>query len=682
LPFTISSAIILKTTAPLLVLISSIVSSDAAVRLPEIFAPGMVLQRSAETPLWGWSDPGTQIRVAVGQATAEVKADEDGKWRVNLDLEAAGPGPHEMTVNEVTLSDVLIGQVWLCGGQSNMEFKLGDNLEAVAVIKDSSNPNIRQFLVPKRAGDEPVEDIRGTWMQAGPADSSKFSAIGYHFARELQSELGVPVGIVNVTWGGSACETWMSREGISRVEGLSAGAARVDEDFATYAARRAEFLRAFQAWLTASGHPDLRQWTEADVRALPDDKWTAVSLPRPAPATREPGAIWLRRTVNIPAWAAKKPLPITLGNVQMLEDVWWNGEKVGATTLEKFKAGRNPSNHEVPGRLVREGPNELLLRVWSPAKTPHFLVWEEFFKAGPVSLAGRWQMARESAYPAPAEAPPEPPIELATQNAPSRAFNGMIAPLVPYGIAGVIWYQGENNAPRAGQYQAVFRGLISDWRRLWQRDDLPFFWCQLANYKKKNPEPAESDWAELREAQTKTLTVPNTGQVLTIDVGEAGDIHPRNKAVPGRRLADLALAQVYGRPRPVTGPVFGGVTFDGGKAVVRFQDTGGGLFAAPVPDTHPIKTIPFKTAPLIRNSPDSQLEGFAICGPDGVWQWADAIIDGDTVVVWNPTVPDPVAVRHAWADNPTVNLRGQNGLPAAPFRTDNFPLITAGKTYP
>jgi sialate O-acetylesterase len=672
----------MKIRLALLALIVS-VAHAAAVRLPEIFASGMVLQRSPATPVWGWSEPGAQVRVALGPVAAEAQAGPDGKWRANLDLASVGPGPHEMTVNELKLSDVLVGEVWLCGGQSNMEYKLGETLNAGSVIKESANANIRQFHVPRRAENEPAGEVRGQWTQAGPSTSGQFTAVGYYFARELQRELGVPVGLINASWGASACETWMSRDGLASVPGLQAGVSSVDEDFATYPSRREEFLRTFREWLAARSISDPRKWTDAGVRALPDDKWTEVKLPQAAPTTREPGVIWLRRTVSIPAGAAKKPLSVTLGNVEMLEDLWWNGEKVGGTTLEKFETGRNPRKHQVPDRLVREGANELLLRIWSPAKTPHFTVWEESFKAGPVSLVGPWQMARESSHAAPKTDPPKAPRELPTvQTAPARAFNGMIAPLVPYGIAGVIWYQGENNVSRAEQYHATFPAIIADWRRLWQRDDLPFFWCQLAGHKKKLPTPGQSALAELREAQTKTLAVPNTGQALTIDVGEVGDIHPRNKQAPGRRLADIALAKVYGKDRPVSGPAFAGVTLGGGKAVVRFDNTGGSLVAAPVPATHPITTIPPKSEPLVRNSPNSLLEGFAICGPDGAWQWADAVIDGDTVVVWNPQVPEPVAVRYAWADNPTVNLTAKNGLPAVPFRTDNFPLTTAGKTYP
>lgn len=658
--------------------------AGAAVRLPEIFASGMVLQRSPATPVWGWAEPGTKVRVSVGPSTGEVQTDKDGKWRVNLDLSSAGPGPHEMTVNETKLPDVLVGQVWLCGGQSNMEWTLGSTLNAGEVIKGSANPQIRQFHVPKRAEEKPVDAVQGRWTQAGPETSGQFTAVGYYFARGLQRELGEPVGLINSTWGGSAAETWMSAEGIDAVPGFPAVMAQVNEDVATYPARREKFIGAFREWITATGLADPRKWTVEEVRALPEDKWTAVTVPGEAPFGPEAGAVWLRRTVDLPESAAGKPIGLTLGKwVRMLDEVWWNGEKVADTTLEEFETGRSSRKHEVPGHVVRKGPNELLIRVWSPSKPPFVGDWEDAFKAGPVFLMGQWQMAREFASAEPEKAPPVPPIQLpGIQNTPSRAYNGMIAPIVPFGIAGVIWYQGEGNAGRALQYHDVFPGLIRDWRRLWQREDLPFYWCQLASFKKKLDAPAESAWAELREAQTKTLAVAHTGQALTLDVGEAGDIHPRNKEVPGRRLVGLALEEVYGRERQVRGPTFGSVAFGGGKAVVRFEDTAGGLEAAPVPEIHLVSSMPYVTAPLVRNSPNSPLEGFAICGPDRVWHWADAVIDGDTVVVWNAEVPEPVAVRYAWADNPTANLWGKIGLPAVPFRTDDFPLTTAGKLLP
>lgn len=652
--------------------------------LPAIFSDQMVLQRSAGTPVWGRAEPGRRITVRLGDdILAESTAAEDGRWRVTLDTRGITSGPHTLRINDRAINYVLVGEVWLCGGQSNMEFVLRDTLGAKEEISGPSNPLIRQFLVSKQAGSASVDEIQGEWMQAGPVDSGRFTAVGYHFAKELQRELGVPIGLVNATWGGSACETWMSPEAIDSLPEVSAGAREMQEEIESYPRRREAFITAFHEWVSTQDRADRRSMTLDRVRHTPEGRWKTKQLPQPAPVDDEPGSLWFRRTVDIPKPGAGQPLSLMLGTVQMLEEVWWNGETIGATTVETYETGRYGRTHQVPGSLVREGPNELLVRVWSPAKTPHFAVSEEFFCAGRVSLAGPWQILREYSQPVPDQAPPRPPVELPLiQHTASSAFNGMIAPLAPYGLAGVIWYQGENNAQRASQYHAVFPSLILDWRRLWGNDDLPFFWCQLANYREKKKTPEESAWAELREAQTKTLTLPATGQALTIDVGEAGDIHPRNKAVPGRRLAGLALARVYGRDRPAAGPSFDKVIFGEGKATVCFRQTSGGLVATPVPDTQMITSIPPETSPLRRNSPHSQLEGFAICGPDRVWHWADASIRGDdTVVVRSPQIPEPVAVRYAWADNPTVNLSGDTGLPAVPFRTDDFPLTTERKGY-
>ncbi len=658
------------------------VSADLV--LPSIFADHMVLQRSASTPVWGRSTPGQQVTVRLGDdVVAESTPDADGRWRVSLDTSELPAGPHVLRIDDRTINDVLIGEVWLCGGQSNMEFVLADTLGAKEEIEGPPNSQIRQFHVPKRAEQAPVADLRGTWMEAGPSDTGRFTAIGYHFAKNLHRELGVPIGLVNVTWGGSACETWMSPDSVGDLSEIAEGARKLEEEIKTYPERRKAFAQSFHAWVEANDRQDRRTMTVEQVRGVPEDQWTHDTLPRPDQGPAAPGAIWFRRTVEMPEAAAGKPLRFMLGTMQMLEEAWWNGEKVGETTVETFEAGRYGRQHDVPGKLVLAGPNELLVRLWSPARTPHFMISPEYFRAGRVPLSGAWLTLREYSLAAPATPPPAAPIELPwIQNVASRAFNGMISPLLPYGIAGVIWYQGENNSGRASQYHAVFPALIRDWRKAWERDDLPFFWCQLANYREKPEAPGESSWAELREAQTKTLALPATGQVVTIDVGETGDIHPRNKAVPGQRLADLALAGVYGRERPASGPTFDGVEFGGGKAVVRFRDTAGGLVAAPLPEVQTVTSIPPQTAPLRRNRPHSPLEGFAVRDPAGSWRWADAVVEGDTVVVWNPQVPEPVAVRYAWADNPTVNLQGRSGLPAVPFRTDDAPLTTAGRNYP
>jgi sialate O-acetylesterase len=478
----------------------------ADVRLPAIFSDHMVLQKSGKVPLWGRADPGEEVTVTFIGQTVRTTAGADGKWMATLDLSDSAPGPFELTIqgkNKLTIRDVVVGEVWVASGQSNMTWMLMDTAGGEAEASASENPRLRQFLVERNPSPQPVEDVAGRWVSASPATSGGFSAAGYYFGKRLQRELQVPVGLIHSSVGGTPAEAWISIGAIESVPELKATSARL-----------------------------------------------------------------------------------------------WTGRQ----------------------------------------------------KADPKKVA-------------------------------SHLFNGMVAPLIPYAIRGVIWYQGEHNTGRAWQYRTTFPLLITDWRNRWGQGDFPFYFCQLANHRWKNPEPVESAWAELREAQSATLALPNTGQAVLIDTGEAHDIHPRNKKDAGERLAAIALAKTYGRAVPHAGPACKSVRFEGGKAILDFQQTEGGLIARPVPETFDLKTKTGATAPLIRNSPNSELEGFAICGEDRKWVWARAMIKGDTVVVWAEDVPEPVAVRYGWADNPTCNLYNAAGFPASPFRTDDFPASTLQAKY-
>jgi len=345
--------------------------------------------------------------------------------------------------------------------------------------------------------------------------------------------------------------------------------------------------------------------------------------------------------------------------------------------------------HHIPAHAVAAGPSDLAIRIFSPKERPGFQVNESIFLLGDSRLGGEWLVRQEFelAGDLPAGIAPQPlgqpPM---TQTVASRLFNGMIAPLAPYALAGVIWYQGESNARRAAQYRKAFPLLIGDWRALWHRDDLPFFWCQISsfgNYRPLDKQPTESTWAELREAQSAALSLAATGQAVTIDVGEAEDIHPREKEIPGRRLAAIARAKIYGCAEiPFSGPVYESMTIQADRIVVKFSHTEGGLVAKPLPATIPLTTIPARDVPLVRHSPKSPLEGFAICGPDKKWRWANASIEDGKVVVSSPEVSQPVAVRYAWSDYPLANLVNGAGFPAAPFRTDNFRLTTDEGRYP
>lgn len=396
------------------------------------------------------------------------------------------------------------------------------------------------------------------------------------------------------------------------------------------------------------------------------------------------GIVWLRKEIDFPDGSANA-LAIQLP-IDGFDSVYWNGQLLKQNAIEDFSGlghVRQNGPYIIPSSEIENGKNLLAIRLYQPVGPAKFTREP---KAGALSLAGDWAAKAEFAYPDPdakalASAPRAPRVPVAPQAVAACLFNGMVQPILPYAISGVIWYQGETNVSRAVQYREAFPLLISDWRKQWNQGDFPFYFCQLANYQSKKSEPGESAWAELREAQARTLKLPNTGQAVLIDVGEANDIHPRNKKVVGERLACIALARDYGRTVCYSGPIFDSLKIDKGKAVLSFKHADRGLKAMPLGETYCVKSHSNETAPLVRNSPASQLEGFAICGDDKKWVWADAQIEGDSVAVWSEHVPSPVAVRYAWADNPTANFYNGAGFPAAPFRTDSFPETTLNNKY-
>ena len=462
---------------------------QAEVKLPAVIGSNMVLQRDLADTIWGKASPGEAVTVAVAGQSKTTKADSGGNWSLKLDPMKAG-GPYTMTVkgeNEIKLENVMVGEVWLCSGQSNMQMSVKSSNDAAKEIAEADYPNIRLLTVPAKATEEPQDDFKGEWRSCSPNTVGHFSAAAYFFARKLQQELGdVAIGLIHSSWGGASCEAWIRKESLQK-----------------------------------------------------DADWEA----------------YLKR----------------------LRD------------LEKMEADKNPN-----------------------------------YRA---------------------------------QHKPYYTYNAMIHPIEKFGIRGVIWYQGETNSGRAYQYRTLFPLLIADWRDIWQQGDFPFYFVQLANFQARKPEPGESNWAELREAQSMTLRVPNTGQAVIIDIGEADDIHPKNKQDVGYRLALWALAKDYGKTDLVySGPVYQSMKVDGDKVTIAFDHVGGGLVAK-----------------------DGALKGFAVAGQDKKFFWADAKIVGDTVVVSSKDVPLPVAVRYAWANNPECNLYNKADLPASPFRTDDWPGVTFGK---
>lgn len=662
---------------------------QADITLPSIISDHMVLAKVEKVPIWGKADPEENVSVSLQGQTVSTKADDAGRWSVSLNLKVSTPGPYEMRVegkNQLTISDVLVGEVWLASGQSNMGWILKNTNNADAEIAASGNSLIRVFTVKSTAAATPQDDVEGKWVMASPDTSGWFSAVGYFFARMLQKELQVPVGLINSSWGGTPSEAWTSAEAMDSVPDLKAARERQVAVFQAYPDKHKAYVDGMGAWIKTHSRED-KPVADAAAFAGGDvntDDWVSVTLPGEvkAPGLTEGGAVWLRKDVEI---TTKETVGLTLP-INGYDSVYWNGKLLAQTTYQDFPGTgfvRRSGPYSIPKDSVNVGKNVLAIRLYQPVGPTKIPADPQ---AGYTSLKGEWLAKTEYEFPpldaATLAAAPEPPVNApAPQSIAGFLFQGMINPLIPFAINGAIWYQGESNAGRAYQYQTAFPLLIKDWRAQWKQGNFPFYFCQLANYLPKKPVPAESAWAELREAQSKTLGLPNTGQAVIIDLGESKDIHPRNKKDVGERLARIALAKDYGKSVPYSGPVFEALTIKENQAILTFQHAEGGLVAQPLGETYDVKTLTRETAPLVRNSPTSQLEGFAICGEDKVWVWAYAKIDGEKVIVTSEKVPNPVAVRYAWADNPTCNLANADGLPASPFRTDDFPLTTLDKKF-
>jgi sialate O-acetylesterase len=676
----------------------------ADVQVPGIFSDHMVLQKAVAVPIWGMAVAGEAITVTVDRATAKATAGNDGKWKAVLDLSQEDPGPFTMTVagtNTLTIADVAIGEVWLASGQSNMTMQLRETAGATEEIAGSADPLFRSFLeaAPEaRPANEPQVDAtaEGKWIVAGPDKSGSFTAIGYYFGKSLRTHLKVPVGIIHASVGGTAIESWLSPEGFDLDPGLKEVKDRVLGDASTYPKRLADFVAKYHAWEKQNNrfdHPhDAAQFA---ARVVPLDGWKPVQAGQPSTmGLSDSGATWFRCTMILPHKEADTYVPVFLDHPADFDEVYWNGTRIGkttadATTSSNFSDGAsNGRRYDAWPALISEGDNVLAVRVFSPGGhavfTPPRVVSSISFR--PLLQKGDWMAKTEFEYPplndeAMAAYPVRPLTPPAAKARPAHLFQAMIQPLVSYGIRGFIWDQGEANSGRSFQYRTEFQLLIQDWRKKWGMGDLPFYFIQMQNGGLKSTIPTATGGAEMREAQAAALKLPNTGMGVTIDLGEEANAHYKDKKDAGERLALPALAKTYGVKLPYAGPTYDSMSVQGDKIRVSFLNADGGLVARPLPDTYQPNSILPATKPLVMNSPGSEVQGFTICGDDHQWVWADATIDGTSVVVSSPKVPHPVAVRYAWADNPTCNLYNGAGLPAGPFRTDDLPYSTMTHLY-
>jgi sialate O-acetylesterase len=632
------------------------------VRLPGIIGDHMVLQQDRPILIWGWADPGETVAVTIGSDQGRTVAGTDGRWSVKLPARKAG-GPLAVIVeghNRLVINDVLIGEVWLCSGQSNMQFAMSSTSHAKEDIAAADYPKIRLFTVPKGCSLDPLADTRGAWKVCSPVTVGRFSAVAYFFGRDLFKELRSPVGLIASSWGGTNAEEWTSPDFLRDVPDLEPILRRWEE---SPAAVKALFRqpRTFDIWLDdfylipASGQDTpllLDNFDDGDLHNALGGKWRLGGSQSDGRFNLE---IAPSETNNTSAARLSGQLKVS---DQFLLEVSLNAggkaEDLGAYEGLSFK---------VKGAgFLRFHSLQPSITDWDNYSLPIFEASDEWrtvtirFDELKQAGWGKRQAFTRNALSgflfelAPLDAPFARP--------PSGLFNGMIAPVIPYTIRGAAWYQGEGNAGRSYQYRSLLPALIRSWRAAWGADPFPFLIVQLPNYRKWQPDPGESGWAELREAQFLTFrTVGNTGLVVTIDQGEADDVHPRNKREVGRRLARWALGATYDRPGAFSGPLFEGAVTEGGRIRVRFSHVGRGLVA-------------FDGRPL---------RGFAIAGEDRVFHWAEAKLQGTEVVVWSDQVKAPVAVRYAWADNPDCNLYNRDGFPASPFRTDDWPGVTASQ---
>jgi sialate O-acetylesterase len=626
----------------------------------------MVLQRDMPDPVFGTASPGSYIEVDVAGQSATAQTDSDGRWMVKLRPMNAG-GPYLMTVTgdgSVTFKDVLIGEVWLASGQSNMEFH-EENANDFQQAKTEADPSVRMFTVSHLSSEDPQSNVRGDWQPAYSYGIGYFSAVAYSFAAELQKQLRVPVGIVHASWGGTPAEAWVSRDGLE-----ANGATRpLIDDYLQSVSRFADVHANYETLLAQWNSDRVDKVNEGVARgwaAEPTDvsDWKKVTLPNTIKGLeghQVNGAFWFRRTFELPVSLQGKTLLLDLGPIDNYDRAYVNGTEVGFSDSEVPNAWVTPRSYTVPANLVHPGLNTVAVRVFSTAGiggftgTPSQMLVHEVDRLGDtVALDGEWLYKTER-IAQPEGPPPAAPIGPGSSWAPGGLFNGMIAPLIPYSIRGVIWYQGEANVSRAYQYRDLFTTLILDWRNKWGADKLPFYFVQLPNFQPRVNDPGESEWAELREAQSIALKLPETGMATIIDLGEADDIHPKDKREVGRRLAINVLKNVYHAfSGAAAGPIAKTTLLRGNEIWVRFESTGGGL----------------------KTTDGGPPRGFAIAGADHVFHWADATIRGDWVILSCKEVPVPIVVRYAWADNPDVNLTGSTGLPATPYRSDDLPGVT------
>ncbi len=699
---------LMRLAVAMVVVFGLAVPAGAEVRLASIFTDNLVLQREQPVPVWGTAKPGETVTVSFARQTVIATADARGQWHVTLDALKASAKPQSLFVTgsadsrKLEIGNVLVGEVWLCSGQSNMEFPFVAVRNSPAEIGAADYPLIRMFTVVRNPASAPLTECDGSWVVCTPQSAPAFSAVGLCFAQNLFKALKVPVGMIHSSWGGTPAEAWTPLPALKALPLFTAQAEAFEGTILKYLASKREFdqrrtveTNAFNAkradWYKTLDATDqgLRESWFAPAFAPKD--WKTITAPVVMGANPQGyyvGSLWHRKTVTIPAAWIGKDLELHVGAVDEVDDTYVNGTHVGRTWFEVPNYWLVQRVYAVPAAAVTATTLTVTVRVlnlfgdvglFGPANAMKLVLKGAAKNEKGVSLAGDWAYA--PGLPIDPKTIPQAaltPLPGTGAGDPASLFNGMINPLVPYALRGAIWYQGEANAGNPVGYRELLPGMIHAWRAAWGGERFAFGIVQLANFMGVQEAPVEKgSWAELREAQTLTAkTLPNTGLAVAIDIGDANDIHPRNKQEVGRRLALAMLAKAYGRKVEYAGPTYEAMQVKAGKAVLTFAHAKGlrakvegavevGRSATPA---KPAKSAAAAKGGEVGTSP--RVTGFAIAGQDKVFHVAQARIEGSTVVVWSEAVPKPVAVRYAWANNPVCNLYNAAGLPACPFRTD------------
>lgn len=620
---------------------------EAKVILPALVSDGMVLQREKDILIWGKADPREQINITFRNKKYRTAADNTGNWKVTLPSMKAG-GAYTMTINDIEIKNILIGDVWLCSGQSNMELPIRRVLDLyVDEVKEYKNPMIRYIKIPTSENyHAPQNDIpQGDWLELNPENALSFSALCYFFGIDLYEKTKVPVGLINSAVGGSPIEAWVSEDGLKEFPHYLHDRDLHRDDVYVEKANNLDKER-HALWNSILYKEDqglngnlkwyLPEYNDSDWKTtdLEDASWSKDG------ASNINGSFWFRKEFDLSSHSVDKDAILRLGCIVDADSVFVNGVFVGTTAYQY-----PPRIYTVPHKILKQGKNNITVRLISYSGQARFVEdkpYKLIIGDGEIDLSKSWKSKQGVRMPAYQGIP-------STRQRPTGFYNGMIAPLRNYAIKGILWYQGESNAGRAHEYYELLTSLIRDWRTLWKQNDLPFLIAQLPNFMKISEMPQESGWAEMREAQKKaSLTVPYTGLAVAIDAGEWNDIHPLNKKDIAKRLSLQAWRIAYGNKKiTADGPVFESMKKEGNRMILSFMV-----------GTNDLRNV-------------SDLKGFAIAGKDKKYKWAQTKIEGNRVIVWNDEIEEPFYVRYAWADNPEgANLKNKEDLPASPFQAE------------